>query len=102
MREDGAEPDGVAVNRARSSRSGSACILVGKCCDHLPLYRQSGIYAREWVGLDRATMAAWVGKVAALTAPLIEAGADHGIGAAEFTSRRHAGSRVFRLVELHG
>ena len=54
-----------------------AHILVGKYCDHLPLYRQSGIYAREGVELDRATMAAWVGKVTALAAPLVEAVADH-------------------------
>ena len=54
-----------------------AHILVSKYCDHLPLYRQSQIYAREGVDLDRAIMAAWVGKVAALASPLVEAAADH-------------------------
>src|SRR5438128_3744869 len=54
-----------------------AHILVSKYCDHQPLYRQSGIYAREGVDLDRAIMAAWVGKVTALAAPLVEAAADH-------------------------
>ncbi len=54
-----------------------AHILVSKYCDHQPLYRQSQIYAREGVDLDRAIMAAWVGKVAALASPLVEAAADH-------------------------
>lgn len=34
-----------------------AHFLVSKCEDHLPLYRQSQIYAREGVDLDRSTMA---------------------------------------------
>ena len=41
--------------------------------DHLPLYRQSGIYAREGVELERSTLADWVGRCAALLDPLIEA-----------------------------
>jgi len=60
-----------------------AHILVSKYCDHLPLYRQSGIYAREGVDLDRAIMAAWVGKVTALAAPLVEAAAAHVMAAAK-------------------
>src|SRR5258708_4642612 len=59
-----------------------AHILVSKYCDHLPLYRQSGIYARDGVDLDRAIMAAWVGKVTALAAPLVEAAAAHVMAAA--------------------
>ncbi len=39
-----------------------AHVLISKYCDHLPLYRQSGIYAREGVDLARSTMADWVGK----------------------------------------
>jgi transposase len=38
-----------------------AHVLVSKYCDHLPLYRQSEIYARGGVELDRATLADWVG-----------------------------------------
>jgi transposase len=37
-----------------------AHILVAKYCDHLPLYRQSQIGAREGVQLERSTMAEWV------------------------------------------
>ena len=38
-----------------------AHVLVSKYSDHLPLYRQSGIYAREGVELERSTLADWVG-----------------------------------------
>ncbi len=50
-----------------------AHVLVSKYCDHLPLYRQSEIYAREGVELDRSTLADWVGGTSALLQPLVEA-----------------------------
>src|SRR6202162_621726 len=49
-----------------------AHVLVSKYCDHLPLYRQSEIYAREGVELDRSTMAEWVGGCSRLLEPLVE------------------------------
>src|SRR5579872_4996093 len=49
-----------------------AHVLVSKYCDHLPLYRQEEIYAREGVELDRATLADWVGGASQLLQPLIE------------------------------
>jgi len=67
----------LPIERGQAGAGLLSHILVGKYCDHLPLYRQSGIYAREGIELDRATMAAWVGKVASLTAPLVEAVAGH-------------------------
>jgi transposase len=48
-----------------------AHVLVAKYCDHLPLYRQSGIYAREGVDLERSTLADWVGQCSALLRPLV-------------------------------
>jgi hypothetical protein len=48
-------------------------VLVSKYCDHLPLYRQSEIYAREGVELERSTLADWVGSTSQLLAPLVEA-----------------------------
>jgi hypothetical protein len=36
-----------------------AHVLVGKYCDHLPLYRQSEIYARDKVDLHRSTLTDW-------------------------------------------
>jgi len=50
-----------------------AHVLVSKYADHLPLYRQSEIYAREGVELERSTMAEWVGKSFALLEPLVAA-----------------------------
>lgn len=50
-----------------------AHVLVSKFADHLPLYRQVQIYAREGVEIDRSTLAGWVGQSAALLDPLVEA-----------------------------
>src|SRR5215813_8374769 len=50
-----------------------AHVLVAKYADHLPLYRQSEIYEREGVELDRSTLAEWVGGSSRLLAPLLEA-----------------------------
>ncbi len=50
-----------------------AHVIVSKYADHLPLYRQSAIFAREGVDLDRSTLADWVGSVSALLDPLIGA-----------------------------
>lgn len=50
-----------------------AHILISKYCDHLPLYRQSQIYAREGVELERSTLADWVSQSAALLRPLVDA-----------------------------
>jgi transposase len=50
-----------------------AHVLVSKYADHLPLYRQSEIYAREGVDLERSTLADWVGATSALLDPLVEA-----------------------------
>jgi transposase len=49
-----------------------AHVLVSKYADHLPLYRQSEIYAREGVDLDRSTMADWVGGASRTLRPLVE------------------------------
>jgi transposase len=54
-----------------------AHVLVSKYCDHLPLHRQSAIYAREGVELDRSTLCDWVGRMAFHLSPLAEAIAHH-------------------------
>ena len=61
------------IERGRPGPGLLAHVLVSKYADHLPLYRQSQIYAREGVNLDRSTMADWVGKSTALLEPLAEA-----------------------------
>ena len=60
-----------------------AHVLVSKYADHLPLYRQSQIYAREGIDLDRSTLADWVGQSSALLAPLVDALARYVLGAAK-------------------
>jgi transposase len=50
-----------------------AHVLTSKFADHLPLYRQSEIYAREDVELDRSTLAKWVGEASHLLEPLVGA-----------------------------
>ncbi len=47
-----------------------AHVIVSKYVDHLPLYRQSQIYNREGVELERSTLADWVGQVFHLLRPL--------------------------------
>lgn len=47
-----------------------AHVLVSKYADHLPLYRQAQIYARQGVTLDRSTLADWVGRAAWWLTPL--------------------------------
>jgi transposase len=47
-----------------------AQVLVSKYADHLPLYRQAQIYARQRISLDRSTLADWVGRAAFLLRPV--------------------------------
>lgn len=61
------------IERGRPGPGLLAHVLVSKYADHLPLYRQSQIYAREGVDLDRSTMADWVGRSTALLEPLADA-----------------------------
>jgi transposase len=54
-----------------------AHVLVSKYCDHLPLYRQSQIFARQGVELDRSTLANWVGGAVWWLEPLQARLAEH-------------------------
>lgn len=45
-------------------------MLVAKYADHLPLYRQAQIYARQGIQLDRSTLADWVGRAAWYLRPI--------------------------------
>ncbi len=47
-----------------------AHVLVNKYADHLPLYRQSQIFARQGVELDRSTLCNWVGRACWWLEPL--------------------------------
>jgi transposase len=61
----------LPIERGKPGAGLVAHVLTAKYCDHLPLYRQSEIYAREGVDLPRSTMADWVGKAGALLEPLV-------------------------------
>ena len=50
-----------------------AQVLVGKYADHLPLYRQEGIFARAGMALPRSTLAQWVGVCGVQLQPLVDA-----------------------------
>jgi hypothetical protein len=52
-------------------------VLVSKYCDHLPLYRQSQIFARQGVEVDRSTLANWVGGACWWLEPLERRLAEH-------------------------
>jgi transposase len=67
----------VPIERALPGPALLARIAAGKFCDHLPLYRQSEIFARSGLDLDRATLAEWMGRLAFLLEPLARAIGDH-------------------------
>jgi transposase len=63
--------------RGRATPATLAHLLVSKFVDHMPLYRQSEIYAREGVELDRSTLSDWVGQAAWLLDPVVAAIRQH-------------------------
>ena len=63
----------LPIERGRPGPSLLAHVLVAKCADHLPLRRQSVIYGRAGVELERSTLADWVGQAAVLLEPLAAA-----------------------------
>lgn len=54
-----------------------AHVIVSKYADHLPLYRQAQIYARQGIALDRSTLADWVGRAAWHLRPVHERLLEH-------------------------
>jgi transposase len=67
----------IPIERALPGPKLLAHVVVAKFCDHQPLYRQSDIYARCGLELDRATMAEWMGRLAFLVSPLADAVGKH-------------------------
>jgi transposase len=60
------------IARGRAGPKLLAHILFSKYGLHLPLNRQSDVYAREGIDLDVSTLADWVGAAAATLMPLVE------------------------------
>jgi transposase len=48
-----------------------AHVLVARYADHLPLYRQAQILARQGVSIERSTLSFWMGYAAAEVAPVV-------------------------------
>jgi transposase len=69
------------IARGRAGPQLLAEVLFGKYGAHLPLNRQSQIFAREGVDLDVSTLADWVGASAATLMPLRDAIEAHVHGA---------------------
>ena len=61
------------IERGLAGPSLLAHVIVSKYADHLPLYRQSEIYARQGVEISRSTLAGWVGGASDLLSPLVDA-----------------------------
>jgi transposase len=59
-----------AIPRGRAGPHLLAEITVGKFGLHLPLTRQSTVFAQEGVDLDVSTLCDWIGAVAVVTQPL--------------------------------
>ena len=88
LRRDHPSAGAIDADAARSRRPGMlAHLLVSKYCDHLPLYRQSEIYARDGLDLDRSTLSDWVGQAVWLLQPIVDGIRSH-VFAAE---KVHAG-----------
>jgi len=62
-----------AIARGRAGAGLLAHIVVSKYDDHLPLYRQAEIFARDGVSLETSTLSGWVGATAAALKPLVDA-----------------------------
>ncbi len=67
----------MPIERGRPGPALLAHVLASKYCDHVPLYRQSEIYARSGVKLERSVLCDWVGKMAFHLTPIAEAIACH-------------------------
>lgn len=67
-------PEGFAVwDRGLPGPGLLAQVIVGKYSDHLPLYRQAGIYARHGARLPVSTLDGWVLRAAELVRPIVDA-----------------------------
>ena len=68
-----AEPLDLPIERGLAGPGMLADTIVKRWQDHLPLYRQESIFAREGLELARSTICAWHMELADLCEPIIEA-----------------------------
>jgi transposase len=84
----------LPIEKGRPGPGLLAHIAISKYCDGLPLYRQSGILAREGVEIDRTTMAEWMGHVAWWLRPLAALISDYVMAQSVILDRRHADPHI--------
>ena len=65
------------IEGALPTEGAIAHVIVSKYADHLPLYRQAQIYARNGLDLQRSTLAGWAGKAAFHLRPIFDHMAEH-------------------------
>ncbi len=65
-----APPRIQVVEKGLAGPSLLAHVVVAKYADHLPLYRQSRIFARHGLDVSRSTLRAWIARAADLLAPI--------------------------------
>lgn len=70
-------------------------VQVANFCDHLTLYCQAEIYARDGIDLARSTLADWVGQTARLMRPLVDAVGAHVM----VTERVHADDTMVPVLD---
>jgi transposase len=63
---------GLLARRLRHGPNLLAHVVVAKYANHLPLYRQSEMYARSGIDIDRSSLTDDVGHVAKILSPLID------------------------------
>ena len=59
-----------ALPKSKAAPGLVADVVVSKCVDHLPLYRQEQRYARQGVELSRSTLGGWLAEAAEVLTPL--------------------------------
>ncbi|MGH7186728.1 MAG: IS66 family transposase, partial [Pseudomonadota bacterium] len=59
-----------ALPKSKAAPGLVADIIVSKCVDHLPLYRQEKRYARQGIELARSTLCGWLAEAAEALTPL--------------------------------
>lgn len=62
----------LPIPKSRATSALLAHMLVSRFADHLPWYRQSAIFRRAGVDIERDLMGNWAGKIAWLVAPLVD------------------------------
>lgn len=67
----------LPIPRGQAGPGLLAHVAIAKYCDHVPLYRQAEIYARDGVDLDRAMLAGWIGRIAWLVKALADRIGEH-------------------------